>query len=248
MHKKAYAGNVIETDTHWRATGPYQAVNASKAGLVDETRLALLLYQRLGDLDATKRELLQAALPQRSRTSREGVVERVQSRLVRWHPPAWVCRDLITAANEDDGIDLRCLLLLHASRQDVLLYDAVQRLVLPRWKRGEQQLIRADVQRFLDEAESDHPELARWSRQTRQKLASNILAILHDYGLLTGKVTRRIVEPVVTPHTAGHLERVLLEEGVAPEAVPAHPDWQLWLWDEQGVLGWQLQRDRERTA
>ncbi|MCL4509262.1 MAG: DUF1819 family protein [Chloroflexi bacterium] len=221
------------------------AVNASKAGLVDETRLALLLYQRLGDLDATKRKLLQDVLPQRSRSSREGIVERIVSRLARWNPPAWVCQDLIAAATVEDGIDLRALLLVHAARQDRLLYEVIQCLVVPRWRRGEQQIIRADVQHFLDAAESDHPEIARWSRQTREKLASNVLAILHDYGLLTGKVTRRIVEPVVRSNVAGHLERLLLEEGIVPEAVPTHPDWRLWLWDEQRVKSWQIRRDRK---
>jgi hypothetical protein len=239
---------VIETTIQWRAAGPYQSVNASKAGLVAETRLALLTYQRLGDLDATKRELLQDALPQRSRSSREGVVERIVSRLVRWQPPEWVCQDLVVAATSEDGVDLRALLLLHASRQDRLLYDVLQCLVAPRWLQGELQIIRADVQGFLDEGETDHPEVARWSRQTQQKLASNILAILHDYGLLTGKVTRHIVEPVVRSNVAEHLERLLLEEGVAPAVVPVHPDWQLWLWDEQRVTGWRLRRDRERSA
>lgn len=207
-----------------------------------------MTYQRLGELDAAKRELLQDSLPQRSRSSREGVVERIWSRLVRWNPPEWTLQDLVVAAKAEDGVDLRALLLLHSARQDRLLYDVLQCLVAPRWHRGEQHIIRAEVQGFLDAAEADRPEIARWSRQTRQKLASNILAILHDYRLLTGKVTRRIVEPVVHPSVAVHLERLLLEEGVGPEAVPSHPDWRLWLWDEQRVTGWQLQRDRERSA
>lgn len=241
-------GKVIRAETRWRACGPYQAVNASKAGLVAETRLALLLYQRRGDLAATKRALLQDALPQRSRSSREGVVERVWSRLVRWNPPEWVWPDLVVAATAEDSVDLRALLLLHAARQDRLLYDVMQCLVAPRWDRGEQVIIRADVQGFLDAAATAQPEVARWSRQTRQKLASNVLAILHDYGLLTGKLTRRIVEPVVRSDVANHLERLLLEEGIASEAIPAHPDWRLWLWDATQVSDWRRRRERERQT
>ena len=221
-------------EPRWRARGPYTAVNASKAGLVVESRLALLAYERLGGWAAVRRELLDGGLPQRSRVTRETIVKVLADRLSAWDPPAWICSDLVAAASRPDDQDLCFLLLLHTARQDALLYDVVQEVIWPRWSDGLAALGRADVQRFLDGALSAHPEIDRWSVATREKLAGNLLTILRDYGLLQsprGSVTKRITEPVVSPWVASHLARLLRDEGVAGTELAEHPDWRLWLLD-----------------
>lgn len=231
--------------TSWRATGPYRAANASKAGLVRETQIALCLYARLGSSAAVRQYLLTTALPQPARASRESIVALLNTRLFRWQPPAWVWQDLLAAASAEDDLDLRTLLLLHAARQDCFLYDAVQHVIVTRWRQGDREVIRADVQRYLDAVSADHPEVERWSWATRKKLAGNVLSILADYGLLMGRVRRRIIEPVVRSAVAAHLERLLLAEGIRPEALAEHPDWQLWLWTADHVRHWQRTRDQE---
>jgi len=209
-------------------------VNASKAGLVEETRVTLLAYGRLGSWAAVRRELLDGGLPQRSRVTRETIAKVLADRLSAWDPPTWVCSDLVAAASRPDDQELYLLLLLHTARQDALLYDVVQEVIWPRWSDGLAALGRADVQRFLDQALPAHPEIDRWSVATREKLAGNLLTILRDYGLLQGLrggVTKRITEPVVSPWAAGHLARLLREEDVPSDELAEHPDWRLWLLD-----------------
>ncbi len=218
-------------DSRWRAVGPYRGTNASKAGLLEETRQFLLTYAHLRDLAATRRALLAEGLPQRARATRETIVLLIQQRLARWHPPAWVWGDLITFAQNESRESLQAALLLHVVRQDTLLYDLVQHLITPHWVGGEHQLIRADVQRFLDAQQPTHPEITRWSHATREKLAGNLLTILRDYGLLQGTAQKHLVEPVVPLPVAQHLVRLLRAEGIAPAALAAHPDWRIWLWD-----------------
>jgi hypothetical protein len=202
---------------HWRTIGPYLPTNASKAGLLDETRQFLLTYARLRDVDATARELTDGALPQRSREN----------------PPAWVLSELAALAESHDTDTLKSALLLHAARQDALLYDVVLQVVAPRWAEHVPEVSRADVQRYLDAAEPSRPEIAGWSRETREKLAGNLLTILRDYGLLVGTATKRIVEPIVPTGVVAHLARLLLAEGLAAEALALHPDWRLWLWEPE---------------
>lgn len=224
--------------TRWRATGPYTANNASKAGLVEETQLALLAYARLPDLTATRRELLDGGLPQRSRVTREAIVRVIQDRLVAWRPPSWVCDDLVAGAEAPDAPDLRLLLLLHTVRQDYLLYDVLQQVIWPHRQEGLGDISRVDVQRFLDDALPAHPEIDGWSVATREKLAGNLLTILRDYGLLQGaqgSATKRIVEPVVSPRVAAHLVRLLIAEGVDTTDIPRHDDWRIWLLDATRV-------------
>jgi len=219
----------------WRATGPYSPVNASKAGLTYETRKFFETYAQLGDIAATRRMLVNGTLPQRSRETRQTIVTIIQQRLIRWSPPRWVYEDLVMFAHANDQPLFQAALLLHVVRQDALLYDFVQHVAVPRWQHGDHVLIRADVQHFLDHMQLHHPEIERWSHATREKLAGNVLSILRDYGLLRGREQKQIVEPLVPLPVADHLVRLLLAEGVAPESVADHSDWQIWLWKPQQV-------------
>jgi hypothetical protein len=220
-----------EVTTRWRATGSYLLRLASKTSLIEETRRFLLDYARVRDIEETRRALVNGGLSQRSRATRVTIVEIVQIRLTRWHPPVWVLDDLITFAQGGHQAELQAALLLHTARQDNLLYDIIQQVVVPHWFASERELIRADIQRFLDEVQSAHPEVAGWSHSTREKLSRNVLTTLRDFGLLQGTATKQIVEPIVPPALVKHLLHLLQAEGIPPEQVAQHADWQLWLWD-----------------
>jgi hypothetical protein len=92
--------------TGWRATGSYLLRLASKTSLIEETRQFLLTYERVRDIEATRQGLVNGELPQRSRATRVTIVEIVQIRLTRWHPPAWVMDDLITFAQDGHQAEL----------------------------------------------------------------------------------------------------------------------------------------------
>jgi hypothetical protein len=217
--------------TRWRPSGPYLPTLASKTSLIEETRQFLLTYARLGYIEETRWTLVNGGLQQRSRATRTTIIRIIQIRLTRWHPPAWVLDDLITFAQDGHQADLQAALLLHTARQDSLFYDIIQQIVVPHWFAAECELIRADIQRFLDSVQSTHPEVTGWSHSTREKLSGNVLTTLRDFGLLQGKVSKQIVEPIVPPPVVQHLIRLLQAEGLPLEKVVYHPDWQLWLWD-----------------
>ncbi len=232
----------------WRASGPYLPNNSSKAGLLEESRMFLLAYGRLGDTGSARQALLNGELSQRSRVTRANILRTLHERLTRWQPPAWVLDDLATAAEDPDMIALKAELLLHVPRQDRLLYDFVQECIVPRWRGGELELARSDAQRFLDQQESVHPEIVAWGHQTREKLAGNMLTILRDYGLLRGTARKRLVEPIVPADAVRHLIRLLRDEGIAEAEIPRHPDWQLWLWDSDRAQKAITQLDMGRRA
>lgn len=210
-------------------------LNASKAGLLEETRQFILAYGATRDVGQARQRLLVEVLPQRSRDTRATIVQLIGQRLVRWRPPGWVWDDLVAFAQASPDDSLRAALLLHVTRQDALLYDFVQQVVVRRWHSGERNVSRADVQRFLDLAQATQPEINAWSHATREKLAGNSLSILRDYGLLTGTARKHIVEPLVPEPVAHHLARLLRAEGVAEDELPRHPDWRVWLWDAQRI-------------
>jgi hypothetical protein len=227
--------NQLDSKTQWRAEGSYTGNNASKAGLLDETRQFLRTYAQLNDIAATRQALLDGGLSQRSRVTRQVIFETIRRRLVRWNPPRWVLDDLAAFAAEPAPDNLRAALLLHVCRQDTLLYEIVQEVILPAWREGTWQVTRVDVQRYLDEAQEHHPEIEGWSHETREKLAGNILSILRDYGLLKGTARKQIVAPIVPLPVVTHLVHLLQAEGVPEADVSSHTDWQIWLWDSSQV-------------
>src|SRR5260221_10190499 len=116
--------------TRWRSNGSYLPRLASKTSLIEETRRFLLAYARFGDIEASRQALITEELPQRSRASRVTIVENIQIRLTRWHRPAWVLEDLIAFAQGGQQAELTAALLLHTARQDALLYDIIQQVVV----------------------------------------------------------------------------------------------------------------------
>lgn len=224
----------------WRATGPYAASSVATAGLLDETKQFLRQYDQsviqLPDLSMPERAedvrqaLVDGGLVQRSRATRLTVAQRIMDRLIRWNPPAWVMMDLVEMAQIPTDDALKAALLVHVCRQDRVLYAVAQQVILPKWRAGERLVRPTEVQAFFDGEMAAHPEIASWTHATRKRLASNTLSTLRDFGLLQGSNRKQIVEPVIPDVAASHVWRTLVAEGIAPQEIAHHPDWQLWLW------------------
>lgn len=221
------------SSVRWRASGAYVSTLSSKSTLIDETKIFLRVFAQTGDPIRTCRALIDGELPHSSRETRSAIVDRIRIRLVSWHPPAWVLQDLLSFAEDTQSDAFVVALLLHIVRQDVMIYEFVQQVLVPRWYEGSHEMIRSDVQSFLDQALPEHPEVSHWSYSTREKISRNLLTVLRDCTLLKGSVKKHIVLPVVPQPVAYHLIRLLQAEGVPAAQLAAHPDWRLWLWDAE---------------
>jgi hypothetical protein len=155
----------------------------------------------------------------------------LRERFFRWRPPAWVLTDLAAFAQVTSSPVFPLAVLLHIARQDALLYDFIQQVIVSRWYAGTTPVIRADVQSFLDSAQEEQPQIQNWSFATREKVSRNVLTVLRDCTLLKGEVKKQIVLPLVPEPVAHHLIRLLQAEGVTREQIAQHPDWRIWLWD-----------------
>ena len=80
----------------------------------------------------------------------------------------------------------RLILLYEFCRSSAILHDTTVHCIYPRYAAGYSAISTADMQNHFDDVSAQHPELADWSPQTRDKVASNILTILRDFGLLRG--------------------------------------------------------------
>lgn len=188
--------SALTQEIYWKTQGPYISTLASKASILEETRLFLVTYGQTNDVEATTQILLHNVLAQRSRSTRNTIIKILKLRLTRWNPPAWVTKDLVTFASESNLDALRAALLLHVPRQDHVLYDFAQQVIVPHQEKGEMRVFISDVQTFFDASQNEHPEVLGWSFATRLRESQGILATLRDYCLLKGEVNKYIAIPM----------------------------------------------------
>jgi len=215
----------------WRTVAHYSPTLASKSSLLEETKLFLASYTQTGSTKLASQMLIDTVLPQRSRQTRKTIVRILRTRLVQWNPPSWVLDELALFAQDQHPDTFRLAMLLHIARQDRLLYDFVQQVIVPRWYAKTYKVLRSDVQGFLDDVQEEHLEITHWSYTTREKLSRNALTVLRDCKLLKGDAYKHIVSPTVPQQVVRHLIHLLLAEGINADNLAHHPDWQLWLWD-----------------
>jgi hypothetical protein len=221
----------VTKEVLWRTTAHYLPTLASKSSLLEETRLFLAMYAQTGDIKLASQMLIDTALPQRSRQTRITIVQILRKRFVQWNPPLWVLDELVVFAQDQNADTFRIAMLLHLARQDRLLYDFVQQVIVPSWQLNAYKISPSDVQGFLDEVQEEHLEIARWSYTTRERLSQSVLTVLRNCRLLKGEAHKAIVAPTVPQQVVRHLMHLLVAEGIPREKLASHPDWQMFLWD-----------------
>jgi hypothetical protein len=218
-------------EIHWRTTAHYLPTLASKSSLLEETRLFLAQYAQTGSTKLASQTLIDTGLPQRSRQTRQTIVRIIRMRFVQWNPPSWVLDELAVFAQDKNHDIFRLAVLVHIARQDRLLYDFVQQVIVPHWHANVYKVLRSDVQGFLDTVQEEHLEVVRWSYTTRERLSQSVLTVLRNCRLLKGEAHKSIVAPLVPQQVVHHLIHLLVAEGITGENLAHHPDWQLLLWD-----------------
>lgn len=168
----------------------YSTGISAKGALLDETLTVMRELDRGATIDEVRRRVLEVDLLGKDTVStRESVWKRIHARYLG--DPARAALIARMATRAPDPATRALVLFFEFCRANPLLHDVTARCVFPRYRAGFAQIDAAHVQRFLDDAEAEHPELADWSPQTRKKVVSNILTILRDVGLLEGVQQKR---------------------------------------------------------
>jgi hypothetical protein len=230
-----------------RDTGPYSSRNTSKGALIEEAgRIFRALHAGLTIPEARERALEGSLLPQRSRISRERIWDALHHRYLA-HRDVWVVHDLAQASAEDShGREFLALLYLHYALRDHLTFDFITQVLWPRWSEGGRAVSRDDVLDLLDRAAEEQPQVRKWTKSSRVKLAGSILTAARDFGVLQGKQKKLLTRPPLPPGAAEHLLRILTAEGVRGQEVLHDATWRLFLLTETDVAAAlaDLARDR----
>jgi hypothetical protein len=98
------------------------------------------------------------------------------------------------------SIQSRQLILLYEfCHAEPLLYDFVVEVLFELYQAGRSSIEKADIFSWLEKKYIEgHLEIQGWTPQTKDKIASNLLSIARDFGLLTG-VQRKSFQRVYIP-------------------------------------------------
>lgn len=86
----------------------------------------------------------------------------------------------------------------------------------------------------------------RWSRTVTVKVARGLLAALRDFGILTGKMKKRIAPTYLPLESFVHIAFALARDGASGERLLQHPDWRLFLLSPSEVEQLFLEAHRHR--
>ena len=131
----------------------------------------------------------------------------------------------------------RLVLFYELCRSSPILHDTTIRCVYPRYAAGYSGIDKTHIHQHFDDISAEHPELMEWSPQTRDKVASNILTIARDFGLLEGAQRKQFSHLYVPlPAFVYVLYRLAGDGLTTPREILEAEEWRLFLLESADVM------------
>lgn len=141
-------------------------------------------------------------------------------------PATNVFRLAVSAAPRDVVLSI---MYYHTALAEHLLYVVSSELLYDLHCGGMNSVTATDVVRFLRSRLSASRRIEAYSDAVLEKLAQSALTTLRDFGILEGKVRKRVA-PFRVPHqVVGYVAYALHNEGHTPRRIIEHADWRLFL-------------------
>ncbi len=214
----------------------YTSNLSSKGALVDESLAVLREIDGGYSLDEVRERTLEQDLLQKTtQATRQTVWKKVYGRYLTDQDLVAPLAQMVTHSHH--ASTSRLVLFYEFCRSEPLLHDTVLQCVYPRYLDGFSGVSKSDVQTFFDELVLGHPEITDWSPQTRDKVVSNILSILRDFGLLEGTQRKTFARLYVPLPAFVYVLYRLRDQALtsAPAAVNAET-WRLFLLEREDVI------------
>lgn len=219
-----------------RDESPFSTRNTSKGALVPEL-FALCQAIRKGLPISQAREALLSGriLKSGSYETRRKIWNSIKHRYSSI-APAWVLGRLAHASVQGmKSSEFLSLAYLYYAIRDRLTFQFVIGPVWRKWQGGVTNIGPGDFRAFLEEHAGRNSYIKGWRESSVEKLASNTLSALRDFGVLRGKQRKRIQRPTIPSEAAFHLLCIVIAEGKQGRAILEADEWRLFLWNESDV-------------
>ncbi len=214
----------------------YSSMLSGKGALLDETLAVLLQIDRGHSLDQVKTMVMDHdLLGKMTMSTRESVWDHIHARYLTDGDHARVLARMVVHA--PDHQTERLVLFYELCRSSSILRDTTIYCVYPRYAAGYSGIDKTDIQSYFDDIAMEHPELTAWSPQTRDKVVSNILTILRDFGLLEGSQRKQFSRLYVPLPTFVYVLYRLAQDGLTtPQEILDVEEWRLFFLEPADVV------------
>jgi hypothetical protein len=209
---------------------------SGKGALLDETLAVLQQIDRGHSLDQVREMVIDHdILGKMTMRTREAVWENIHARYLADGNHARLLARM--AVHAPDRQTERLVLFYELCQSSPILRDTTIYCVYPRYAAGYSSIDKAGIQGYFDDIAVEHPELTVWSPQTRDKVVSNILTILRDFGLLEGSQRKQFFRLYVPLPTFVYVLYRLADDGlVTPQELLKVEDWRLFFLESSDVV------------
>ena len=228
------------------SASPYSSRNSSKGALLTEAKILFSYLAKGNSLDLARQAIIQDNIfVKKTNQTRKRCWEVLHSRyfpieedLEQIHPIIAFFR---TKASEKikQGV-----LYYHFAISDLFSYEVTTELIYDLYRRGLTKIAPRNIHEFLDLKKKVHPEINKWSPQTRLSLVSHYLSAMRDFGILEGKNQKKIHRPTVEEDLFLYILTYLRDCGKSPKAILVNDDLKLFLLSQQEVESKLLEAQR----
>lgn len=127
---------------------------------------------------------------------------------------------------------IRGVLYYHAALAEHLLYLIAAELLFECRQRGQPEITTSDAADYIRSVAAGREGSASapaYSKAVLEKLAQSALTALRDFGLLEGRVRKRIAPVHMSHELVGYIAYALREENDSAQRIVQHRDWRLFL-------------------
>ena len=216
----------------------YSSSLSGKAGLLDETKLVLQYLATGQSIDDVRGMVVeQNLLSKQSPHTRQAVWDAIRLRLAGMGDDHRIRRVARVVTSPQLTVQAQNLILFYElCRSQPLLADLTADCLYPLYAKGRSVIDKTDVITWLSFTAEAHTEIATWSPQTREKIASNYLSLVRDFGLLNGVQQKHFTQVYIPLPAFAYMLYDLHEQGLGTKDIIDSPAFRMLLIDHDDLM------------
>jgi len=149
---------------------------------------------------------------------------------------ASVTKALVTLVKGEFAAEgLTRIFYFHTAQADALFHDVITDVLLPLQASGKTEVAIRDLLTPLARWVAEGKTVGRWSEPTLVRVAQGLLATLRDFGVLQGRVHKRLAPMYLPVEACAYIAFLLHQEQPSGERLLGHPEWRLFFLSSQVV-------------
>ena len=215
----------------------YNSTLAGKGAYLPETKKVLQQIAGGKSPEEVREAVVEGdLLDQRTLRSRENYWKEIFHRYLSGRAPDHVADLARMVARCDNETATDLVLFYEHCHADELVYDLTADCTYELYQNARTTIDRVDVNEWLKQQETSHPEITDWARSTRNRLIGSYLAILRDLGLVKGRNKKEFYKFYVPREAFVYVLYHQKDRGLRGKQLIESTDWRLFLMSDQEVI------------